>query len=70
MVGRGHGTAFIRQRVQKLIADGAPVVATDPHPRNERAIAVYKKLGFVPIGPAFDTKWGLILPMVVKRCPA
>lgn len=66
MVGRGHGTAFLRQRVQKLFMDGAPVVATDPHPRNERAIAVYKKLGFAPTGPARETRWGLILPMIAK----
>lgn len=67
MLGRGHGTAFIRQRIQELFEDGAPVVATDPHPENERAIAVYKKLGFVPIGPAIHTKWGLVLPMIAKR---
>ncbi|WP_245686746.1 GNAT family N-acetyltransferase [Paracoccus tibetensis] len=66
MVGRGHGTAFIRQRVQKLFVDCAPVVATDPHPRNERAIAVYKKLGFALTGSAQETRWGLILPMIAK----
>ncbi|GGD74989.1 hypothetical protein [Rhizobium anhuiense] len=27
------------------------MIATDPHPGNERAIAVYKKLGFEPFGP-------------------
>ena len=67
MVGRGHGTAFIRQRVQELFIGGAPVVAADPHPRNERAIFVYQKLGFTPTGPAQETRWGFILPMIALR---
>lgn len=64
MIGQGHGTAFIRQRMQALFAGGTPVIATDPHPENERAIAVYKKLGFRVCGPAQETRWGLILPMI------
>lgn len=67
MMGLGHGSAFIRQRMQDLFEDGAPVIATDPHPENERAIAVYKKLGFLLLGPVRETKWGLILPMAARR---
>ena len=67
MIGQGHGTAFIRQRMKHLFAAGAPVIATDPHPDNARAIAVYRKLGFVPAGPPQDTQWGVILPMVARR---
>ena len=67
MVGLGHGPAFIGARMQALFDDGAPVIATDPHPDNERAIAVYRKLGFEPSGPVQETEWGLILPMTAKR---
>ncbi|MGO4854859.1 GNAT family N-acetyltransferase [Phaeovulum sp. W22_SRMD_FR3] len=66
MIGLGHGTAFIRQRVRDLFAAGAPVVATDPHPENARAIAVYRKIGFEVFGPAQETPWGLILPMKIE----
>lgn len=64
MIGKGHGTAFIGARIQALFDQGAPVIATDPHPNNERAIAVYKKLGFRTSGPIQETEWGLILPML------
>ena len=64
MVGVGHGTAFIAARMRALFDAGAPVIAIDPHPDNARAIAVYRKVGFKPEGPARETKWGLILPMV------
>lgn len=67
MIGIGHGTAFIGHRMQTLFDDGAPVIATDPHPDNERAIAVYKKLGFAPLRPPEETRWGLILPMAAQR---
>lgn len=63
MIGKGHGTALIGARMQVLFDQGAPVIATDPHPNNERAIAVYKKLGFESSGPIQETEWGLILPM-------
>ncbi len=64
MIGVGHGSAFIGARMQVLFDEGAPVIATDPHPDNERAIAVYKKLGFEPSGPPQETQWGLIIPML------
>jgi aminoglycoside 6'-N-acetyltransferase len=67
MVGVGHGSAFIGARMQALFDGGAPMIATDPHPDNARAIAVYRKLGFVPIGAPRETRWGLILPMVARR---
>ena len=63
MVGRGHGTAFIAARLAQLFDSGAPVIGTDPHPDNARAIAVYTKVGFTPAGPVLDTEWGRILPM-------
>ncbi|MEJ8562679.1 GNAT family N-acetyltransferase [Yoonia sp. GPGPB17] len=67
MVGVGHGSAFIRIRMQALFNEGAPVIATDPHPKNARAITVYKKLGFEPAGSIQQTRWGLILPMLAQR---
>ena len=63
MLGIGHGTGFIAQRVAALFSAGAPVVCVDPHPENARAIAVYQKVGFKVKGPTRDTQWGRILPM-------
>lgn len=67
MIGLGHGSAFIATRMRSLFDAGAPVIATDPHPDNKRAIAVYKKIGFVVSGPTLETEWGLILPMQARR---
>ncbi len=67
MVGIRHGSAFIEMRTRVLFDEGTPVIATDPHPDNARAIAVYKKLGFEPSGPPQENGWGLILPMTARR---
>lgn len=67
MVGVGHGAAFIAMRMRALFDEGVPVIATDPHPDNARAIAVYKKVGFEPSGPPQQTQWGLVLPMLAMR---
>lgn len=67
MIGVGHGTAFIGARMRALFDGGVPVIGTDPHPANERAIAVYKKLGFEPLGLPQETQWGLILPMTARQ---
>jgi len=67
MIGIGHGSAFIAARMKTLFDAGAPVIATDPHPENAHAIAVYKKLGFEPFGAPQDTPWGVILPMWARR---
>ncbi|MDP3862498.1 MAG: GNAT family N-acetyltransferase, partial [Phaeovulum sp.] len=64
MLGLGHGTGFIRQRMQELFANGAPALGVDPHPENLRAITVYRQLGFLIAGDRQETRWGLILPMV------
>lgn len=61
-----HGPAFIRAHVDSLFAAGAPVVGTDPHPANARAIRAYCKAGFIP-GEARDTAWGLSLLMTRGR---
>ena len=62
MIGRGHGTALIRAHVERLFAEGAPAVGTDPHPDNARAIRAYEKAGFVR-GDIQDTEWGRCLLM-------
>ncbi len=67
MLGIGHGSAFIAARLRALFDAGVPVIATDPHPQNARAIAVYRKLGFAVAGPPQETPWGVILPMQAYR---
>ena len=59
MIGRGHGSGFIRQFVDSLLKSGTPRVVTDPDPDNDRAIRAYAKAGFqrerlvdTPDGPA------------------
>ena len=46
MIGRGHGSGFIRQFVDSLLASGTPRVLTDPDPDNGRAVRAYAKAGF------------------------
>ena len=59
MIGRGHGSAFIRQFVDDRLRDGIPRIVTDPDPVNLRAVRAYEKAGFArerivdtPDGPA------------------
>ena len=59
MLGRGHGSAFIRAFADDLLASGTPRVVTDPDPDNARAVRAYEKAGFqrdriveTPDGPA------------------
>jgi aminoglycoside 6'-N-acetyltransferase len=59
MIGRGHGSAFIRQFVENLLMSGVPRIVTDPDPENIRAVRAYARAGFqsdraieTPDGPA------------------
>ena len=59
MIGRGHGSAFIRQFADAQLRQGLPRIVTDPDPLNARAVRAYEKAGFVrermvetPDGPA------------------
>ena len=64
MVGRGHGSAFIRAFVEDLLTTaGTPRVVTDPDPKNARAIRAYEKAGFAR-DKLVDTPDGLSLLMV------
>ncbi|RYE41802.1 MAG: N-acetyltransferase, partial [Hyphomicrobiales bacterium] len=67
MLGLGHGTGFLRQRVAELFAAGASVIGTDPHPTNSRAIAVYAKVGFRVTGQEQETGWGRVIRMEAWR---
>ena len=68
MIGRGHGSAFVREHVDRLFAGGVPAVGVDPDPENARAIRAYEKAGFVR-GPVQDTEWGLSLLMTRYATP-
>ena len=63
MVGRGHGSAFVRAHCERLFAAGAPAVGTDPDPANARAIRAYEKAGFVIASAPLDTRWGRAILM-------
>ncbi len=47
LIGRGHGSAFIRAFVDQAFARGVPRVVTDPHPDNAASIRAFEKAGFV-----------------------
>lgn len=47
MLGRGHGSAFLRLLAERLLAEGHPLVAIDPDARNLRARRAYARAGFV-----------------------
>lgn len=63
MVERGHGSAFIRIFIERLLAAGAARVVTDPDPANARAIRAYEKAGFAR-DRLVDTPDGIALLMV------
>jgi aminoglycoside 6'-N-acetyltransferase len=47
MIGRGHGSAFLRTFADLLIAEGALAVAVDPDVDNHRARRAYARAGFI-----------------------
>src|SRR5256886_9544272 len=46
MVDRGHGSAFIRSFLDRLLDGGASRGIADPDPANARAIRAYEQAGF------------------------
>src|SRR5260370_21857277 len=46
MVDRGHGSAFIRSFIDRLMAAGASRVITHPDPANSRASRASEQAGF------------------------
>jgi aminoglycoside 6'-N-acetyltransferase len=63
MIGRGHGHAFIRAFVERMLAAGIPRVISDPDPANTRAVRAYEKAGFRR-DRLVDTPDGVALLMV------
>ena len=61
LIGRGHGSAFVRAHCERLFAAGTPAIGTDPHPDNARAIRAYEKAGFAIASGPLDTPWGRAL---------
>ncbi|MGU9979514.1 GNAT family N-acetyltransferase [Phreatobacter sp. HK31-P] len=47
LIGRGHGSAFIRTFADGAFARGVPRLITDPHPDNSASIRAFEKAGFV-----------------------
>lgn len=66
-VGRGYGSAFVRQYVDQLFADqSVSKIITDPAPDNAAAIRAYEKAGFQRVGEIM-TPDGPSLLMEVRR---
>jgi aminoglycoside 6'-N-acetyltransferase len=65
MIGRGHGSAFLRLLAEWLRREGAPVVAIDPDVENLRARRAYQKAGFCG-GRVVDTESGPAVLMIFE----
>jgi aminoglycoside 6'-N-acetyltransferase len=65
MVGAGHGAVYLRVLAERLLAEGAPMVAIDPSAQNLRARRAYARAGFsdatevdTPEGPVVVMTFG------------
>jgi len=63
MLDRGHGSAFIRSFIDRMMTTGTPRIITDSDPVNVRAIRAYEKAGFQK-DRMIDTSEGRVLLMV------
>src|SRR5262245_10620504 len=63
MVDHGHGSAFMRTFIERVLAVASPRVITDPDPGNARAIRAYQNAGFEKMH-LVDTPDGVALLMV------
>jgi aminoglycoside 6'-N-acetyltransferase len=66
MIGRGHGAGFLRVLAERLLREGAPVVAIDPDVDNHRARRAYRKAGFRD-GAVAQTPAGAVALMIFDR---
>jgi aminoglycoside 6'-N-acetyltransferase len=62
MLGRGHGSAFLRKLAELLVDEGAPMVALDPVVTNLRARRAFTRAGFANQG-IVRAKEGLVALM-------
>ena len=62
MLGRGHGSAFLRLLAGKLIREGAPLIAIDPIADNFRARRAFAPAGFVEEA-VVQAKQGMVVLM-------
>jgi aminoglycoside 6'-N-acetyltransferase len=65
MLGRGHGSRFLRLLAQALVAEGAPTVAIDPVTDNWRARRAYAAAGFIE-EQEFETTDGRVALMLFR----
>src|SRR5262249_40909838 len=63
MIGRGHGSNFLRELAKHLLSEGAPLVAIDPDTENVRAQHAYENAGFRRHG-VVDTESGPAVLMI------
>lgn len=47
LIGKGHGSAFIRTFAERAFAAGTSRLITDPHPNNAASVRAFEKAGFV-----------------------
>lgn len=65
MIGRGHGSAYLRLLAERLMREGAPIVAIDPDRNNIRARRAYARAGFRG-DTVVDTEAGLAILMLFE----
>jgi aminoglycoside 6'-N-acetyltransferase len=65
MLGRGHGSAFLRVMAEQLIAEGASVIVIDPDRDNHRARHAYARAGFVG-EDVLETETGPVVLMLFR----
>ncbi len=63
MMGRGHGSGFVRAFIEDILGSSVPRILLDPKPNNSRAIRAYEKAGFTT-DRLVDTPDGEALLMV------
>jgi aminoglycoside 6'-N-acetyltransferase len=68
MIGRGHGSAYLRHLALRLQSEGAPLIAIDPTEANRRAIRAYANAGF-RIVSAFANSEGPGVLMLFEEHP-
>lgn len=66
-LNKGHGSRFMRQHAEALLAKGYPAVAIDPSAENKPAIKAYRNAGFSGDTPKIDDDGLTVIPMLFKK---